>query len=207
MVAYTLIVPGLGSTRNAIESIRELLRIRCTGIIEVFDYDSRGAWNMSNFLRNQWSSWRTDRLSRLLTKLVQITSLPSNLQIHLIVHSHGALLLYKALIALSVTAQKRLSLYNIIVDAFGPAKLIPTDCKYFALQGATNYFHERDWILRMHGKVRAGASQSDDFDHKAHDGTVFRIRMLRDPGYVSSKDAHKSYFDANIWDAVGSCTI
>lgn len=53
MYAYTLVVPGLGSTRDATESIRELLRMKCTGIIEVFDYDSRGAWDISNFLRNQ----------------------------------------------------------------------------------------------------------------------------------------------------------
>ncbi|GAQ92590.1 hypothetical protein KFL_010640030 [Klebsormidium nitens] len=42
---YTLLIPGLGSTETAIESIRDMLREKCTGMIEVFDYDSRGLSN------------------------------------------------------------------------------------------------------------------------------------------------------------------
>lgn len=203
---YTLLIPGLGSTETAIESIREMLREKCTGMIEVFDYDSRGMWDLGDFLRNRlFTSTKTDRLTRLLTKLSEITSLPLDVRVHIIAHSHGALLLHKALMTLSIWARHQLQLQNVTVDAYGPAKLIPASCEHYALRGATNHFHEKDWILRLQGRLRR--TDESEFDHRSSDGTVFHIKMTKDPRYSSGRDAHQSYYDESIWDAMGSCKI
>lgn len=203
---YTLLIPGLGSTRTAIESIREMLREKCTGLIEVFDYDSRGAWDVSNFLLNRLvTSVKTERFSRLMTKLSEVINMSLGLRVHIIAHSHGALLLYKALVALSIAAKKPLDMQNFTVDAYGPAKLIPAFCKYFALQSATNHFQRNDWILRLHGSLRV--RDRTEFDHVSSDGTVFRIKITKDPRYVTGRDAHQSYYDESIWNAMGTCRL
>jgi hypothetical protein len=148
MYAYTLIIPGLGSSKAAVDDIRDMLASRCTGMIDVFNYDSKGHRNVVDFMQNTLSGVglgsTSTRVGRLTKKLVEILTFPEGTSIHILAHSHGALLLYNALMAISAAKHEKLSIPYVDVDVFGPAKMIPQESPCFQLGKAVNHFERND---------------------------------------------------------------
>jgi hypothetical protein len=215
MSSYTLLIPGLGSSRKALDKIRGFLAERCTGFVDVFDYDSRGALDVGNFILNQASriaTWfpASKRAKRMTAKLEEIIGYPA-VKIHIIAHSHGALLLYRILQVLAIKSGKVLNLENISIDTFGPAKLIPRVCPYFRLNMAVNHFHPRDWILKTHSKLQTQFKLSSQLPGQVRyvDSAKIEyvINFLTAYNTNGFAHAHQSYFDQLIWDSIGSCSI
>ena len=144
VVAATLLVPGVGSSKARVAYIRRTWN-NPDGF--VFDYDSRTPLiDAVDFFKNKRRGSSSDRVQRLVKDIKTIGTLyGGNLKI--LAHSHGALLVYRALQALYKTDPALVK--NLEVTAYGPGQPIPVKSPTLVLRRALNKINIDDWVQKV----------------------------------------------------------
>lgn len=155
-----VLVPGMGVDMDTSRDMQQLIDARMERFIDadrscythVFDYrfstvkkayvDYFKNWKMSKFTTSE----RVRRLVQLLE-----TYLNQNEPVHVVAHSHGGLLVHRALQHLG--RKRKGQVLDVHVLTAGSPRFVPARTNTYVIRSAINVMNESDWIWgRFHAR-------------------------------------------------------
>jgi hypothetical protein len=137
----TILVTGVGSSAAKVAYIRSKWRDP-DGY--VFDYNSRSKLvDAVNFLKNKRRGSFGDRVQRLAVFVAQIAAAYRN-NVRILAHSHGALLVQRALEHLYALDPVGVSKFD--VATYGPGQPVPVQSSTLRLRTAVNTININDFV-------------------------------------------------------------
>ena len=158
--------------------------------VEIFDYNSKGMFsNISRIALNVSGMKKTSARKQLVEYIKSFQN--KNIHIHIYAHSHGALILYRAL-----TDMKKDNVVKVIknIYTFGAASPIPYNTKNHILKNINiiNYYNDKDWMIgfiKHFGYEELFKNQTSMIQNIKIKGENFKIQILN-PIPINMTDPH-----------------